>query len=104
MGSWAACSVSVQLERSIAVEPALYSSMKPVGPIRNSLIVIGLTFRTFSTAVSICFGPPAELVHHALPTRSPSKGAGPEVTLNLALRLEPGARGSAIVVDTAVDP
>ncbi len=34
-----------------------------------------------------------ELVHEALATRSPLKGAGPEVTLKVALTLAPGATG-----------
>src|SRR5215208_1257541 len=62
--------------------------------IRNSLILIGLTFRTFSAVVSTCV-PPAAFVHRAVPTRSPLKGAGPDVTLNVALTLAPGATGSA---------
>src|SRR5271166_1462561 len=56
---------------------------------RNSLILIGLTFRTFSTAVSDCIFPPSD--HEALMTRSPLKAAGPEVTLKVALALAPGA-------------
>ena len=35
----------------------------------------------------------------ALPTRSPLKAAGPEVTLNFALTLAPGATGSAMPVE-----
>src|ERR1039457_1760860 len=71
---------------------------------RNSLILIGLTFRTFSVAVANCFPP---VVQAALPTRSPLKAAGPEVTLKVALTLAPGATGSAKVVEpdaTAVHP
>src|SRR5450756_1147864 len=60
-------------------------------PIRNSLILIGLTFRTFSAVVSNCLPPCVGFVHQALPTRSPLKGAGPEVTLKVALTLAPGA-------------
>src|ERR1017187_9751784 len=63
---------------------------------RNSLILIGLTFRTFSAVVASSFFAP--LAHDALPTRSPLKAAGAEVTLNVALTLAPGATGSANVV------
>src|ERR1019366_1985553 len=62
----------------------------------NSLILIGLTFRTFSAIFSDCVLP--FVVHEALPTRSPLKAAGPEVTLKVALTLAPGATGAAIVV------
>ena len=71
---------------------------------RNSLILIGLTFRTFSAVVSDCFPPVAGFVHEALPTRSPLKAAGPEVTLKVALTLAPGATGSANVFDVSVLP
>ena len=64
---------------------------------RNSLILIGLTFRTFSAVVSDCFAPLVWFVHWALPARSPLKAAGPEVTLKVALTLAPGATGSANV-------
>src|SRR6186713_2979841 len=72
--------------------------------LRNSLIVIGLTLRTFSTAVSDCFAPPAAFVHRALPTRSPLKAAVADVTLNVALTLAPGAIGSAIVAEVLAVP
>ena len=52
----------------LAGEPALT---------RNSLILIGLTFRTFSAAVSDCVTPLAAFFHEARPTRSPLKAAGP---------------------------
>jgi len=68
------------------------------------LIVIGLTLRTFSIAVSDCRAPPAALVHRALPTRSPLKAAVDEVTLKVALTLAPGATGSAIVADVLALP
>src|SRR5919198_2162707 len=67
-----------------------------VVPVRNSLILIGLTFRTFSAVVSCCRVPFVEFVHAALPTRSPSKAAGPEVTLKVALTLAPGATESNV--------
>src|ERR1700688_1317174 len=71
---------------------------------RNSLILIGLTFRTFSAVVSDCALPVVWFVHWALPTRSPLKAAGPEVTLKVALTRAPGATGSAIVSDVLVAP
>ena len=70
----------------------------------NSLILTGLTFRTFSAVVSDCFAPLVGFVHEALPTRSPLKAAGPEVTLKVALTLAPGATGSAKVFDVSVVP
>src|ERR1035441_2644323 len=70
---------------------------------RNSLILIGLTFRTFSAAVSDCFAL-VGLVFSALTIRSPLKAAGPEVTLKVALTLAPGATGSANVFDVLVVP
>src|SRR5215475_5088248 len=71
---------------------------------RNSLILTGLTFRTFSAVVSDCFAPLVWFVHWAWPTRSPLKAAGPEVTLKVALTLAPGATGSAIVADVLAVP
>src|SRR5690349_4850775 len=71
---------------------------------RNSLILIGLTFRTFSAVVSDCFAPLVWFVHWALPVRSPLKAAGPEVTLKVALTVAPGATGSPIVTDVLVAP
>ncbi len=59
----------------------------PLVPVRNSLILIGLTLRTFSVVVSDCLAPFVGFVHEALPIRSPLKGAGPEVTLKVALTL-----------------
>src|SRR6478672_5387856 len=70
----------------------------------NSLILIGLTLRTFSTVVSDCAWPLVEFVHDALPTRSPPKAAGPEVTLKVALTLVPGATGTVSVFDVSVEP
>ena len=71
---------------------------------RSSLILTGLALRTFSTAVSTCFLPLAGFVHDALPTRSPLKASGPEVTLKVALTLAPGATCSAKVLDVSVVP
>src|ERR1035438_2135633 len=79
----------------LAGEPAL---------MRNSLILIGLTFRTFSAVVSECFPPVGGFVHEAAPTRSPLNAAGPEVTLKVALALAPGATVSAIVTEVLVAP
>src|SRR3954471_18814253 len=70
---------------------------------RNSLILTGLTFRTFSTVVSDCVRP-LGFTHETLPTRSPLKTAGADVTLNVALTLAPGATGSAIVFAVAALP
>src|SRR3954451_5605087 len=70
---------------------------------RNSLILTGLTLRTFSAVVSDCIRP-LELVHETLPTRSPLKTAGPDVTLKVALTLAPGATGSASVFAVSVVP
>src|ERR1017187_2083177 len=72
---------------------------------RNSLILIGLTFRTFSAIVASSFLPPlAGFVHEALPIKSPLKAAVPEVTLKIALTLEPGATGSANIFAVSVVP
>src|ERR1700693_3529096 len=79
----------------LVVEPSL---------MRNSLILTALTFRTFSAVVSECFPPVVWFVHWALPTRSPLKAAGPEVTLKVALTLAPGATGLAVVTDVLVVP
>ena len=49
-----------------------------------------------------CFGALAafvEFVHEALPTRSPLKAAGPEVTLKVALAFAPGAMVSVKVFE-----
>src|SRR4051812_35425750 len=72
-------------------------------PVRNSLILIGLTFRTFSVVVSLRRAPFAGFVHEALPIRSPLKSADPEVTLKVALTLAPGATESN-VCDVSVVP
>src|ERR1035441_5162084 len=75
-----------------------------VGLTANSLILTGLTFRPFSAVVSDCVRLLAGSVHEALPTRSPLKAAGPEVTLKVALTVAPGATGSANVFDVSVPP
>ena len=69
---------------------------------RNSLILIGLTLRTFSAVVSDWVTPFA--VQEALPTRSPLKAVGPEVTLKFALTAAPGATGAVKVFDVSVPP
>src|SRR5512146_3347543 len=63
-------------------------------PMRNSLILIGSTFRTFSTLVTHRVLPCAS-VHRASPMRSPFKGLDPEVTWKVALTLAPVASGPA---------
>src|ERR1700735_2784155 len=72
-------------------------------PARNSLILIGLPFRTCSVVVPDCLLPRAGFVHEAWPIRSPLKGTGPEVTLKVALTLAPGATESN-VCDVSVVP
>src|SRR4051794_39397916 len=71
--------------------------------VRNSLILIGLTFRTFSVVVTLCRAPFPGFVHDALATRSPLKAVGPEVTLKVVLTLAPGATESN-VCDVSVVP
>src|SRR5471032_213882 len=68
----------------------------------NSLILTGLTFRAFSSAVSVCVWPFAD--QEALAIRSPLKAAVPEVTLKVAVTLAPGATGSAKVFEVSVPP
>src|SRR5271165_1243055 len=111
MACWAGCAVRDQLERSTSLAPALKSSTNESvglvgGPalMRNSLIFTWLTFLTFSTAVSDCLARLAAFVHVALPTRSPLKASGPEVTLNVALTLAFGATASGIVFDASAVP
>src|ERR1700744_4688032 len=60
-------------------------------PVRNSLIVIGLTFRTFSVAVVLSTTRLDWAVQRALAVRSPPNGSGPEVSVNGALTLAPAA-------------
>src|SRR5689334_10207669 len=67
---------------------------------RNSLIVIGLPFRTFSAVVSLTVLPSAGSFQDTRPTRSPLNGADPDVTVNVALTLAPGATTFPIVVET----
>src|SRR5262249_16632706 len=71
---------------------------------RNSLILIGLTFRTFSEVDSACFAPLVWFVHRTLATRSPFKTAGPELTFKVALTVAPGATGSENVAAVFVVP
>src|ERR1051326_3471030 len=70
---------------------------------RNSLILTGLTFRTFSAVVSDCVLP-FPFVQETLPARSPLKAAGPAVTLKVALTLAPGATGSPMVAVAPLPP
>src|SRR5580765_4347870 len=71
--------------------PALKSSMKELvglagapDAIWNSLILIGLTLRTFTIAVSDR-GTSTASAHLALATRSPFQAVGPEVIVNVIL-------------------
>src|SRR5690349_5971674 len=71
-------------------------------PTRNSLILTGLTLRTFSIADSVCVTP--LVLHEALPARSPLKPASAEVTLNVALTLTDGGIGSLNDFDAPAPP
>src|SRR5689334_7298220 len=71
--------------------------------IANSLILIGLTLRTFWIVFSDS-DLPAALIHEALPIRSPLNASRPEVTLKVAITVAPGATGSANVLDVSVPP
>src|SRR3954462_10125181 len=73
-------------------------------PTRNSLILIGLMLRTFSAIAADCVAPLDEFVQDALPIRSPLKLAGPDVTVNAALTLSPGATGPGNVFDDSGPP
>src|SRR6476646_3451795 len=75
----------------------------PLVRVRNSLILTGLTLRTFSVVVSDRLPPVEGFVHEALPIRSPLRAAAPEVTRNVALTLAPGATESN-VCDVSVVP
>jgi len=79
----------------LVVEPSLT---------RNSLILIALAFRIFPAADSECFAALAAFVHDTVPTRSPLKADEPEVIVNAALTLAPGATGSANAADLFVVP
>src|SRR4051794_12997123 len=56
---------------------------------------MGLTFRIFSTTVSDCVRALAS-VHETVALMSPLNAAGPEVTLNVALKLAPGATSALL--------
>src|SRR3954454_6904069 len=71
---------------------------------RNSLILTGLTFRTFPAVISECLPPVVWFVHWEVPARSPLKAAGPEVILKAALTLAPGASASANVFELPAPP
>src|SRR3954471_13314393 len=66
----------------------------PPVPVRYSLILIGLLFRTCSVVVPLCRGPWPGVVQAPRPVRSPSNAAAPEVTVKVALTLAPGATDS----------
>src|SRR6185503_3323359 len=107
MACCAGCSVRVQCEMSTAVALVLESSMNAlVGlslvPVRNSLIRIGRTLRTFSVVVSDCLAPVGS-VHEPVATRSPLNAAGPAVTVKVALTVAPGATESNLF-DVSVVP
>ena len=70
---------------------------------RNSLILTGLTLRTFSAVDSDCFLLFDEFVHEALPTKSPLKGFDPEVTVKVALALAPGSIRLANVFEFSLE-
>src|SRR5947209_4860437 len=70
---------------------------------RNSLILTGLTLRTFSAVFSDCVRP-LEFVHETLPTRSPLETVGADVTLKVALTLAPAATESGNVFSVSVAP
>src|SRR5690348_18503109 len=96
---------------STSLEPALYSSMNELVRfsgeavlIANSLILIGLTFRTFSDAVSESVRPLVECVQDALATRSPLNAADPDVMLKVARTVAPGATASLKVFELSADP
>src|SRR6185437_8499859 len=100
------CRVSVQFEMLTLVDPALKISMnesvKLTGGaelMRNSLILTGLTFRTFSAVVSDSFAPVVWLCQATCPTMSPLNALSPDVTLKVALTLAPGAIGPANVFE-----
>src|SRR5689334_179254 len=66
-----------------------FASVGAAALTRNSLTRTGLTFRTFSIAVSVC----PLVVHFAVATKSPLNGAGPDVTWKVALTCPCGATG-----------
>src|ERR1051325_10530543 len=90
------CSVSTQSEMSTGLSPVLKSSMnESVAPLANSLILMGLTLRTFSVAESDCSCP--SVFQEAFAIRSPLNADLPEVTLNVVLTVAPGVTGPAMV-------
>src|ERR1044071_4967728 len=68
-----------------------------VAPLANSLILMGLTLRTFSVAESDCSCP--SVFQEAFAIRSPLNADLPEVTLNVVLTVAPGATGPAMVAE-----
>src|SRR6185295_7133124 len=80
---------------SMLLEPALTSSMNALVPlvlvpVRNSLILIGWTLRTFAAVVSGCRPVPG-FAHSANAVRSPLKDDRPELTRNVVLTVAPGS-------------
>src|SRR5207248_1062373 len=92
MACWVGRSVKVQPEMSTLLDPALYNSIyESVGlvlvPTRNSLILMGLSLRTFSTVVPTCSRSLVRLRHSARPTRSPLNVLVDDVTVKVVLTL-----------------
>src|SRR3954454_9528071 len=58
---------------------------------RNSLILIGLVLRTFSTVEATSRPWPVGFRHSARPVRSPLNARAPDVTVKVVLTLSPGA-------------
>src|SRR4051812_34303422 len=70
----------------------MYESVgSPLVPMRNSLILMGLVLRTFSTVEATSRPWPVGFRHSARPVRSPSNARVLEVTVNVVLTLAPGA-------------
>src|ERR1022692_3146848 len=65
----------------------------------NSLILTGLTFRSFTVVVSDCVLPFA--VQEAFATKSPLKAVGPDMILYVILRLAPGESVPPLSADAA---
>ena len=109
MGCWVGCWVSVQLEMSTALVAGvveLDERVRRVGGAGADAEFVDLDRADVPHLLGRRLGlrPRRSAVHEALPTRSPLKAAGPEVTLKVALTLAPGATGSANVFAVSVVP
>ena len=111
MACWVGCSVRVQLEMSTLAGAGVVEFDERVrrvgGRTGANAELVDLDRADVPHLLGGCLGlllAGRWFVHEALPTRSPLKAAGPEVTLKVALTLAPGATGSAIVVDVSVVP